>query len=153
MPRTDTASRVIAAQRKLVYEALVDPDALRTWLPPSGMTGRFEHFDVRPGGSYRMTLTHADGGVAPGKSTPDSDIVDVSIIEIVPEARVVQSVKFVSDDPSFAGVMTMTWELTAVEGGTRVEVTAENVPDGISERDHSKGMESSLVNLAEYLKA
>ncbi|HEX6392612.1 MAG TPA: SRPBCC family protein [Acidimicrobiales bacterium] len=153
MPRTDTASRVIAAQRKLVYEALVDPDALRTWLPPSGMTGRFEHFDMRPGGSYRMALTYADGGVAPGKSTPDSDIVDVRIIDIAPEARVVQSVKFVSDDPSFAGVMTLTWELTAVEGGTRVEVTAENVPDGISKRDHSKGMASSLVNLAEYLKA
>jgi hypothetical protein len=40
--------------------ALVDPDALTAWLPPNGMTGRFERFDARPGGSYRLVLTYAD---------------------------------------------------------------------------------------------
>ena len=42
--------------------------------------------------------------------------------------RVVQAVEFVSDDPTYAGTMTMTWEVTAVEEGTRVDIIADNFP-------------------------
>jgi hypothetical protein len=48
--------------------------------------------------------------------------------------------------------MTMTWQLSAVAEGTRVEVRAEDVPTGISAEDHAAGMASSLANLAEYLE-
>src|SRR6476469_3282485 len=57
VPRTDTAFREIAAPPGRVFAALVDPDALAAWLPPGGMSARFERFDARPGGSYRMVLT------------------------------------------------------------------------------------------------
>ncbi len=40
------------------------------------MTGRFEHFDARPGGSYRLVLAYADASAARGKSAVDSDVVD-----------------------------------------------------------------------------
>jgi uncharacterized protein YndB with AHSA1/START domain len=49
MTRTDAASRVIDAPPERVYAALVDPDALISWLPPDSMTGQFERFDARPG--------------------------------------------------------------------------------------------------------
>jgi uncharacterized protein YndB with AHSA1/START domain len=78
VPRTDRASRVIAAPLERVYAALVDPDALTAWLPPEGMSGRFERFDARPGGSYRMVLTYTDASGAPGNATADSDIVEVA---------------------------------------------------------------------------
>jgi uncharacterized protein YndB with AHSA1/START domain len=117
------------------------------------MTGTFERFDPRPGGSYRMVLTYADASVAPGKATAETDIVEVRFIDLVPDVRLVQAVDFVSDDPAYAGTMTMTWEVTAGDGGTRVDITADNVPDGISAEDHTAGMGSSLANLAEYLKA
>jgi uncharacterized protein YndB with AHSA1/START domain len=58
MPRTDRAARVIDAPLGRVFDALVDPDALEAWLPPQGMTARFERFDARPGGSYRLVLTY-----------------------------------------------------------------------------------------------
>jgi uncharacterized protein YndB with AHSA1/START domain len=143
---------VIAAPRDRVYAALVEPDALLVWLPPSGMTGRFERFDLRSGGSYRLVLTYDDPAGAPGKSTGDSDVVDARYVEVVPGERVVQAVDFVSDDPAFAGTMTMTWAVTAVDGGTRVDITAEDVPDGISADDHAAGLASSLDNLAEHLE-
>jgi len=66
--------------------------------------------------------------------------------------RVVQAVDFVSDNPSYAGTMTMTWEVTEVDGGTRVDIIADNVPDGIAAKDHAAGLASSLMNLAEYLE-
>ena len=152
MARTDTASRMIAAPLDRVYAALIDPGALTTWLPPDGMSGRFERFDAYPGGSYRLVLTYADASAARGKTTADSDVVEAQFVDIVPDERVVQAVTFVSDDPAQAGVMTMTWEVTAVEHGTRVEFRAENVPAGISAADHAAGLSSSLANLAEFLE-
>src|SRR5512133_4349544 len=110
MPRTDRASRVMAAPPERVWAALVDPEALLAWLPPGGMTGRFERFDARPGGTYRMVLTYSDASGAPGKASVDSDIVEARFVDIVPGERVVQAVDFVSDDPAYAGTMTMTWE-------------------------------------------
>jgi uncharacterized protein YndB with AHSA1/START domain len=136
-----------------VFNALVDRDALETWLPPRGMTATFERFDPTPGGSYRLVLTYADATDSPGKSAADSDIVEVRYVDIVPSDRVVQAVDFVSPDPAFAGTMTMTWAVREVDGGTSVEITADDVPDGISADDHGAGMTSSLDNLARYVES
>ncbi len=151
MGRTDTAARVIEAPLTRAFAALVDPKALVEWLPPSGMTGRFEHFDARAGGSYRMTLTYADAPPSGGKSGVDSDVVEGRFLEIAPDDRVVQAVDFQSDDPSYAGTMTMTWSVTEVDGGTRVDMRADEVPPGISAKDHEAGMNSSLDNLEAYI--
>ena len=148
MRRTDRASRLIHATPERVFAAMVDPEMLAQWLPPAGMTGRFERFDPRPGGSYRLVLTYADASSSAGKATPDSDVVEARFLEVVADERVVQEVDFESDDPDFAGTMTMTWALSRDAGGTRVEVRADEVPPGISPDDHAAGMGSSLANLA-----
>ena len=143
---------MIAASPGRIWAALIDPEALLAWLPPGGMTGRFERFDARPGGSYRMVLTYSDASGAPGKASAESDIVEARFIDVVPGERVVQAVDFVSDDPAYAGTMTMTWEVMAVDAGTRVDIVAEDVPDGISAEDHAAGLASSLANLAAYVE-
>lgn len=142
---------MVAASRERVWAALVDPEALRAWLPPAGMSGRFERFDARPGGSYRLVLTHGDASDSPGKATADSDVVEARFVDVVAGVRVVQAVDFVSDDSAFSGTMTMVWELVAVNGGTQVDIRAENVPAGISAEDHATGLRSSLENLAAYV--
>lgn len=152
MGRTDSGSRVIAAAPDSVYAALIDPDALLEWLPPDGMSGRFEQFDARPGGSYRLVLTYTDPTITRGKAAPGSDVVEVHFVELAPGVRLVQAADFVSDDPANAGTMTMTWELTPVDGGTRVDIRADDVPAGISAEDHAAGLASSLRNLATYLE-
>jgi uncharacterized protein YndB with AHSA1/START domain len=152
MPRTDRASRLVDAPIGRVFDALVDRAALETWLPPGGMTGRFEAFDPRPGGSYRLVLTYPDQDTAHAKSSDDSDIVEVRHLEIVPNDRVVQAVDFVSDAPEYAGTMTMTWSVREDAGGTRVDILAEDVPDGISADDHATGLASSLDNLARFVE-
>lgn len=118
--------------------------------PPGGMTGRFERFDARPGGSYRMVLTYSDASGAPGKATADSDVVEARFVDVVPGERVVQAVDFVSGDPACAGTMIMSWEVTAASAGTRVDIVARDVPDGISAEDHAAGFASSLGKLAAY---
>ena len=151
MPRTDKASRLIDASPERVYAALTDPEALAAWLPPEGMTATFEHFDPRPGGSYRLVLTYDEPSGGSGKATVDTDIVEARFVDLVPDARIVQEVDFVSDDPAFAGTMTMTWQLTPVDRATRIDVIADNAPDGISAEDHAAGLSSSLANLADHI--
>ncbi|MDF9877225.1 SRPBCC domain-containing protein [Cellulosimicrobium cellulans] len=149
--RVDEASRLVAAAPRDVYRALVDQDALVAWLPPEGMTGRFERFDLRPGGNYRMVLTYDDPQAEPGKTGEGTDVVDVAIVDLVPGRSVVQEVGFPSDDLAFAGTMTMTWTVEPAADGARVTVRATGVPSGISPEDHAAGLASSLAHLDAYV--
>jgi uncharacterized protein YndB with AHSA1/START domain len=152
MARTDRASLLIHADPERVFAALVDREALLTWLPPKGMTGAFERFDLRDGGSYRLVLTYADAAGAPGKTSADTDVAEVRIPRIVPGERVLQEVDFESDDPAFRGTMRMEWIVRGGPDGTTVEIEARDVPDGVRARDHAEGLTSSLANLAAYLE-
>lgn len=115
------------------------------------MTGSVEHFDARPGGSYRMVLTYPEGSGSRGKSTESSDIVAARFIELIPGQRVSYAVNFEARDPGHVSPMIMSWDLIPVDGGTRISVIAENVPESVSEHDHAAGLASSLEKLALYL--
>lgn len=147
--RIDTAHRVIGASTETIYAAFADPAAWEQWLPPTGMTGKIDAFDFREGGRYRLTLVYARRSGA-GKTAADLDVVEGTFIELVPDKRVVQEVAFTSDDPAFAGTMLMTWSLETCKDGTRVTITADNVPAGISPGDHIAGFQSTLDNLARF---
>lgn len=151
--RVDTASRVVAASAQAIYNAFVDPDCQARWLSSTGMTARFDRFEPYPGGRYRMVLTYADGGAAhPGKSAFDADIAEGCFLVLDPASRIVQTADFISDDPAFAGTMTIEWMLVSVADGTRVTVAARDVPPGISAEDHVAGLTSTLANLAEFVE-
>jgi uncharacterized protein YndB with AHSA1/START domain len=144
-------SRIIKASRHSLYQAFVDPQALVQWLPPRGMKGQVQTFDARPGGSYRMTLTYVGSDhAAPGKTSDDTDVVHGRFLELIPDKRIVQQVEFDSEDPAFAGVMTMTWSFAVAPGGAEVTVLCENAPPGIRAEDHEAGVRSTLENLAKF---
>jgi uncharacterized protein YndB with AHSA1/START domain len=146
--RVDRATRLIAAPRERVFEAFVSPDAIVQWLPPSGAKAVLEEFDPRPGGAFRMTLIFAGPGNGNRKTSENSDTVDGRFLKIVPPEMIEQQFDFVSEDPRFAGTMSMTWTLAEGPEGTVVSVAARNVPEGITNEEHRAGMNSSLVNLA-----
>lgn len=116
------------------------------------MAGRIERFDPRPGGGFQMELTYLDAADSPGKTSASQDVTEVEIAALEPDARVVWRIEFASDDPAFAGTMTMTWALTEVGGGTEVSVRADDVPPGVSATEHEAGIASSLANLAAYVE-
>jgi uncharacterized protein YndB with AHSA1/START domain len=150
--RVDRASKTIRAPASVIYQALTDPDALREWLPPKGMSGTIENFDLRQEGGYRMTLTYdGRGSEDAGKTEANKDVVDVVFAKIVPDHEIVQLAMFQSEDSAFAGAMTMTWTLTSNNDATEVTITAEDVPEGIKQSDHIEGLNASLDNLARYV--
>lgn len=148
--RVDEASRTIRASPSTLYRAFADPTAMESWLPPTGMTGRVKRFDFRDGGSYRMRLTYDDPDRGQGKSSADSDEVEVRFLRLVPDRCIEQAVVFASNDPRFSGVMKMTWTFSPRAMDTEVSVRCEDVPEGISAEDHAAGLASTLENLANF---
>ena len=98
-----------------------------------------------------MVLTYADASPAPGKATPDSDVVEGRFVEIVPiRGRCNRWTRL--RRPRLRGHHDHHLEVTAVAGGTRLDIRADDVPDGISADDHAAGLASSLTNLAAHLE-
>lgn len=124
---------------------------MEKWVPPDNMTATMLRFDFREGGSYRMRLTYADAGDKLGKTSDDSDEVDVRFAKLDEAKRIEQEVLFQSDDPGFSGVMRMTWTFDPVGSGTLVAIRAEDVPHGIKPEDHKAGMDSTLEKLAAFI--
>lgn len=148
--RIDEAARLILSDPAEVFAAFTDPDRLLAWLPPEGMTAAFDRFDADSG--YRMVLTYDQPPAGGAKASVDEDVAEVRRVEVAPPHRIVEAIDFPSDDPRFAGTMTMTWTFVPTDAGTLVTVTATEVPDGIDPADHAVGLASSLANLAHLLE-
>ena len=61
-------SRHVNAPRASVYRALLDARAVARWMVPTGMTSHVHEFDVREGGSFRISLTY-EAATGSGKTT------------------------------------------------------------------------------------
>lgn len=147
--RIDSASRVILAPPRTLFRAFIDAEAMAAWRAPDGMTARILAFDPRVGGGYRMLLRH-DAPTSPveGKTRPGEDEVEVRFVELLAHERIIEDVTFLSDDPAFAGTMTLTTLFQPDRDGTKVTLEATGVPPGIAPEDHRLGMAASLRNLA-----
>jgi uncharacterized protein YndB with AHSA1/START domain len=56
-----TVTRVFDAPRELVFEAWTNPQHLIDWWGPNGFTTTVHEMDVRPGGTWRLTMHGPDG--------------------------------------------------------------------------------------------
>src|SRR5438552_10368614 len=106
--RTTRVSQIIKAPREVVYRAFLDPDALAAWLPPDGMIGRIHTFEPHQGGTFRLSLTYLDPSASPrGKTSEDTDTVQGTFAQLLPNEKIVWVTQFDSPDPDFAGEMTI----------------------------------------------
>ena len=142
-------SRIIKAPRATLYAACLDPDMLARWRAPDRMSGVVHSFDARVGGSYRMSLIYKNPkrGSA-GKTSSDTDSFTGRFTELVPNEKIVESIAFESDDPAYAGTMTLTTRFEDVPGGNNVILRFDGLPPGIRPEDNETGSRQSLAKLA-----
>lgn len=146
-------SRIVKAEREAVYHAFLDPASVALWFAPDKMKGRVHAFDVRVGGTFRMSLTYQDQAhPVSGKTSEDTDTFQGRFVELRPYERIVEAVLFESLDPAFRGKMKMIVNLAEAEGGTEVTVTCEDIPTGIKPEDNEQGCKESLQKLAKLLE-
>jgi len=143
--------RRVHAPRAAVYRALVDADAVATWMVPPGMTSFVHAFDAREGGAFRISLTYAGDGR--GKTAARTDTFHGRFVELVPDERVVEVVAFESADPAMQGEMTIAFTLVDAHGGTEIRAIHDGVPPGVSPADNELGWQQSLANLAALVEA
>ena len=143
---------VIDAPPGTIYRAFTSPDALEAWQAPGEMTATVHRFDLRTGGGYEMSLRYPESTPdAPGKTTDHEDRYTARFVELVPQERIVQAIRFDTVDPAFAGEMTMTVTLAECAGGTAVTIAYANVPPGIRPEDNEAGTRMSLEKLAAWV--
>jgi uncharacterized protein YndB with AHSA1/START domain len=144
-------SRHIDAPCAAVYRALLDARAVATWRVPTGMTSHVHAFDPREGGSFRISLTHAQAGT--GKTTAHTDTYHGVFVKLVPDQQVVEVVEFETTDPALRGEMTITTTLVDTGGGTDVLVAYEGLPRGVPTADNEIGTRMALAKLAALVEA
>lgn len=145
-----TSTRIVyhvRARRSEVYRALLDADAVATWMVPTGMTGHIHVFEPREGGRFRISLTY-DEPTGTGKTTAHTDTYHGRFVKLVPDEQVVEAVEFETPDPGLQGEMTITLSLADREGGTEITAAHDRLPPGLSPADNETGWLSSLGKLA-----
>jgi uncharacterized protein YndB with AHSA1/START domain len=137
----------VNAPRTKVYRALLDAQAVATWMVPTGMTSHVHEFEPREGGTFRISLTY-DAPTGTGKTTAQTDTHHGRFVQLVPNEKVVEVVEFETDDPALRGEMTITFELVDADGGTEVRAVHDGLPSGVPPEDNEAGWRSSLAKLA-----
>jgi uncharacterized protein YndB with AHSA1/START domain len=147
---SSSVSRTIPAPPEAVFSAFIDPDLLVQWQVPDTMTARIHRHDIRQGGSYEMSLYYDDPD-APGKSGGNEDRYTATFLEFDPPRHIVETIVFTSDDSAVTQPMTMTIDLEPQGDATRVTLTFDNLPAGVSSEDNDVGTRQSLAKLAQLL--
>lgn len=140
------------APRARVYRALIDAQAVATWMVPTGMTSHVHAFDPREGGAFRISLTY-DTPTETGKTTAHTDTYHGRFVRLVPDELVVEAIEFETEDPALRGEMTVTIALTDANGDTELRAFHDGLPPGLSPVDNEAGWRSSLAKLAELVEA
>ena len=140
------------APRVRVYSALVDANAIATWMVPTGMTSHVHAFEGREGGTFRISVTY-DAPTGVGRTTAHTDTFHGRFGKLVPNERVVEVVEFETADPALRGEMTITITPADADGGTEVLAVHDGLPRGLPTADNEAGWRSSLAKLATLVEA
>ena len=149
MPMAGTeAQRHLLAAPERVFRALTTAEDVVRWKVPDGMTSRVHHFEGHEGGTFRISLTY-EATDRQGKTSSSTDTYHGRFDRLVPNRLIVEVDEFESDDPSFAGEMTISVTLSeAPGGGTDLHAIHEGLPPGVSPTDNELGWSQSLDRLA-----
>jgi uncharacterized protein YndB with AHSA1/START domain len=137
-------SRVISAQRELVFEAFTEVRHLSRWWGPEGFTTKTRAFDFRVGGEWDFVMRGPDG----------TDYQEwIAWIEIAPPERIeMLHGEFRGDPNAFESVITFAPDGAATRIEMRTVFPTKELRDEAVEKYHAiEGGQQTLNNLAAYL--
>jgi uncharacterized protein YndB with AHSA1/START domain len=143
---TTRMRQLINAPRERVYDALLDPAAVRRWKVPADMTSQVHEFDAREGGAIRISLTYQAPDRA-GKTEGRTDTYHGRFVTLVPNELVVEVDEFETDDDALRGEMTITIRLSDADGATELVAEHDGLPAGVSQADNEVGWREALARL------
>lgn len=133
---TLTVTRVIAADREVVFDAWTQPAHIKKWSAPEGMDIPISEVDLTVGGRFHLQMKNTEGDTHNARGIYQ---------EIDRPTRLVYS--WAWDEHPDHGQSLITVEFKAVEGGTEVVMVHSGLPDEKSVTDHEGGWTSCLNRL------
>jgi uncharacterized protein YndB with AHSA1/START domain len=119
--------KIISASREKVFKAWTDPESIRHWMCPGDIRETEAHLDVRPGGSFRITM-----------KGPNMDYEHTGTYRIVePPSRLVFT--WISTKGTHDQETIVTVQLEARGNQCELTLTHEKLPDRESIRSHRRG--------------
>jgi uncharacterized protein YndB with AHSA1/START domain len=134
--------RVLKASPEKVYKAFTEATAMAAWLPPYGFLCTVHEFNVKVGGTYKMSFQNF--------STGGSHSWSGKYVEIKPNEFLKYAERF--DDPNLAGEMTTSVSLRKVSAGTEIKILQEGIPAVIPADMCYLGWQESLEKLAKLVE-
>ncbi len=139
---TVSIHKVIKATPEKVYKAFTDSLAFSNWLPPYGYLCSVQQFDLKVGGTYKMTFTNF--------TTRNSHSFGGTYLEIEPNKFLKYSDKI--NNPDFPEEMITSVWLTKVSCGTELRITQENIPKNIPVEMCYLGWQDSIDKLTKLVE-
>ena len=130
-------SRLIQAGPDTVFRAWTQPEQLKQWSAPEGITLEAVEVDLRVGGRYRLAMRSTEGKPHTAVGT---------YREIVRPTRLVYTWSW-EEDGSNTEETLVTVEFNAVGGATEVVLTHERFATAASRDDHLRGWTSCVDRL------
>jgi uncharacterized protein YndB with AHSA1/START domain len=128
-------SRVIEADRETVFKAWTEPEQIKRWCCPEGLTVADSQVDLTVGGRYRLRMKSPEGGVHTAVGV---------YREIEPPRRLVYTWDW---EEGSMGETLVTVELNDLGESTEVVLTHELFPTAELKADHETGWTSCLNRL------
>ena len=130
--------RLIKAPRDQVYTAWTDPAQIKQWFGPENVQTRDLIADARVGGTFRWDLTNSEGE-------------DMTILgeyrELQPGKKIVFTWQWEDDEEWENHISIVTVELDDADGGTKLRLRHEQLPNEESRDGHRQGWNSTLNKL------
>jgi uncharacterized protein YndB with AHSA1/START domain len=130
--------RTIPAPPEKVFQLWTDPEQVKKWWGPKGVTCTEVQIDLRPGGSYRIANQFADGTVV---------WIHGSYELVEPPNQLRYTWGLGLDSPAHE-LVTIRFE--RVTEGTEVRILHENIPNEQAAAGHGQGWEGCLDGLESY---
>ena len=144
---TETTSlqvkRLIKAPRDRVYAAWTDPAQLKQWFGPENVQTHELAVEARVGGKFRWDLTNSEGE----RMTCRGEYRELELGK-----KIVFTWKWDDDETWENHISVVTVELSDCEGGTELRLTHEQLPNEQSRDGHTRGWNSALDKLENFLR-
>jgi uncharacterized protein YndB with AHSA1/START domain len=134
--------RFINAQRDRVYAAWTDPAQMKQWFGPENVQTRNLIADARVGGEFRWDLVNSDG---------ENVTMRGEYRELQPDKKIVFTWQWQDDEDWKNHVSVVTVELDDADGGTELRLTHEQLPNEDSRDGHTRGWNSALDKLEDFV--
>jgi uncharacterized protein YndB with AHSA1/START domain len=141
----------LKASRSKVYSTLLDGSLVCKWKVPTEMTCYVHEFNAYEGGTIRISLSYNDVNET-GKTILNTDTYHGHFIRLVPNEEIVETDEFETTDQTVRGLMTITYTLDDVNGGTDLTIVHEGLPSGVAVSDNEIGWRMALVKFASLVQ-